>query len=204
MKDIFKIKDIEKIYEILDSVEYGTLALSKGVVPYSVPINFVRIDNCIYFHGSQFGKKMRFLDANKNISLSVVKPYSIIASYFSSNSGLACPATHFFESVSIDGVAEIIEEPEQKAKVLNALMQKLQPEGNYKNLTDKVYINSILKTAIIKITPFKIRAKAKFGQNLPDTRFTMIVNNLKKRGSKLDLQTIDKMWEIKNKGLLCS
>jgi nitroimidazol reductase NimA-like FMN-containing flavoprotein (pyridoxamine 5'-phosphate oxidase superfamily) len=197
MKDIFEIKDIEKIYDILDSAEYGTLALSKGVVPYSVPLNFVRIDSCIYFHGSQFGKKMRFLDINKNVSFSVVKPYSIIASYFSSNSGLACPATHFFESVSIDGVAEVVKNSELKAKVLNALMQKLQPEGNYKNLTDKIYTNSISKTAIVKITPYKIRAKAKLGQHLPNERFTMIVNSLQKRGSKLDLQTIDKMREFR-------
>jgi len=191
------MNNMEKIYDILDNTLYATLALVKGIVPYSVPVNFVRIDKFLYFHGSKNGKKMNFIDINKNVSLSIVKPYSIIPSYFSSNSGLACPATHFFSSVIIDGTATIITNPQTKTNVLNALMSKLQKEGGYQNLNNNIYKNRINNTAIVKITPYNFTIKEKFGQKLPQERFSMIIKKLTKRGSKLDLQTIDKMLKLK-------
>ncbi len=193
MKEIFQIKNLEQIYAILDSASYGTLALSKGVVPYSVPVNFVRSGKVVYFHGSLSGKKMRYLEVNKNVSFSVVDEGSLIPSYFSSKSTLACPATQFFSSVIIDGVAEVIKDFDEKTKALELLMQKLQKEGGYKPLQNKEYKSAIAKTAIVKIVPYSITAKAKYGQNLPKSRFEMIIRNLEKRGSTLDKKTIQKM-----------
>lgn len=193
MKAIFQIKDLEQIYAILDSASYGTLALSKGVVPYSVPVNFARDDKVIYIHGSKSGKKMRYLDVNKNVSFSVVQEGSLIPSYFSSKSGLACPATQFFSSVIIEGLAQIVQDFDEKTKALSLLMQKLQSEGGYKPLLSKEYKSAIDATAIIKITPYSIGAKAKYGQNLPKERFEMVLQHLSKRGTSLDKQTIQKM-----------
>ncbi len=193
MRDIFKIKDINEIYSILDNATYGTLALSKGITPYSVPINFVRVDNIIYFHGSKRGKKMEFLKHNKNVSFSVVESEAIIPSYFSSNNNLACPATTFFRSVIIEGVAEVVTEYNQKVLALNALMKKLQSEGKYIDLSNSIYKKSIDATNIIKIVPYNIDAKAKLGQNLKKDRFNLIIKNLKKRGLKEDLKLINLM-----------
>jgi len=193
MREIFKIKDIEEIYSILDNSSYGTLALSKGVVPYSVPINFARVKNCLYMHGSKKGKKMDFLKHNKNVSFSIVGYENIIPSYFSSKNGLACQATTFFSSVIIEGVAQIITNYDEKVIALEAIMQKLQPSGGYKSLNQEVYKKAINATAIIKIIPYEISAKAKFGQNLDRDRFNMIIENLEKSSCKDDLQLIDKL-----------
>jgi len=193
MKEIFEIKDINQIYEILDSATYGTLALSKGVEPYSLPINFARVNNIIYLHGSKSGRKIRYLDVNKNVSFSVVKEASLIPSFFSSTNNLACKATQFFRSVIIDGVAEIVTEYNQKVVALSALMEKLQKKRGYIELTNPIYKKAIDATNIIKITPYQIRAKAKFGQNLDKKRFEMIIDNLEKRAAPLDLETIKLM-----------
>ena len=93
MNPHFEIKDIDQIYSVLDSVEYGTLALSVDDLPYAVPLNFVRIGECIYFHGALNNKKMKMLSRNPHVSFSVVENYALIDSNFSTTEGLACPAT---------------------------------------------------------------------------------------------------------------
>jgi nitroimidazol reductase NimA-like FMN-containing flavoprotein (pyridoxamine 5'-phosphate oxidase superfamily) len=82
MKQIFEIKDKVIIHSVLDRVEYGTLALSVDSVPYAVPVNFVQIEDNIYFHGALSNKKMKILAKNPRVSFSVVEEYSLIASFF--------------------------------------------------------------------------------------------------------------------------
>jgi len=190
MKQVFEIKDKNIIYKLLDSVEYGTLAVSHNNEPYAVPLNFVRVEDTIYFHGALSNKKMKILAHNPKVSFSVVQNHSLIASFFSSDEGLACPATQFFKSVSIDGVIEMIESREVKAMMFEALMKKLQSEGGYKSFSDEAYDNAIKATAVMKIVPHTIRCKFKFGQHLTDERFEMILQHLEERNSEIDRETI--------------
>jgi len=197
MNQIFEIKDSVIINSVLDRVEYGTLALSVDNVPYAVPVNFVRIEDTIYFHGALSNKKMKILDQNPRVSFSVVEEYALIASFFSSTEGLACPATQFFKSVSIEGNVEIVEARDEKAMMFEALMQKLQPEGGYKPFSDEAYDKAMKSTAVMKIIPTKIRAKFKLGQHLDDQRFTMIVKHLEERGTEVDRETVALMREFR-------
>ena len=52
-----------------------------------MPINFARIDDLIYFHGSKKGRKIDILSHNSFASFSAVKAYSLIDSDFSSRDG---------------------------------------------------------------------------------------------------------------------
>ena len=179
--------------KLLESAEYGTLALSDGNKPYAVALNFVYLDNAIYFHCSKKGKKIDLIKSNSNCFFSVIKDYSLIPSYFSSKSGLACPATHFFESLHIEGVAKIVNIIQEKQKMFTALMQKLQSEGGYKSFDSIEYKGSIEAVGVIKIEILKYNHKVKVGQKLSSERFDMIVENLQRRGEKKDLETIDRM-----------
>jgi len=199
MNPHFEIKDKSLIYDILDKAEYGTLALCVNNTPYAVPVNFVRIDKDIYFHGALSNRKMKMLKQNPIVSFSVVESYSLIDSDFSSTDGLACPATQFFKSVSIEGVASVLDSREQKAKVLTALMQKLQLKGGYKAFSDTAYDSAIKATAIVKIEVNNISCKFKFGQHLSDERFNMIIANLKSRGSEIDKKTVQIMKQLKER-----
>jgi len=199
MNPHFEIKDKSLIYDILDKAEYGTLALCAESTPYAVPINFVRLDEDIYFHGALSNRKMKMLKQNSKVSFSVVENYSLIDSDFSSNEGLACPATQFFKSVSIEGVASLLNSREQKTKVLTALMQKLQPKGGYKAFSDRAYDSAIKATAIVKIEVKNISCKFKFGQHLSDERFNMIIANLESRGSEIDIKTVQIMKQLKER-----
>ena len=193
MRSVFEITDEKIIDDLLNSAEYGTLALCENNRPYSVPINFVQHNDVLYFHGAQKGRKMGILKTNDYASFSVVESHSLIQSYFSSTEGLACPATHFFKSVIIDGQIEIVEDYEEKLAVFTALMQKLQPEGNYKPLSDKEYTTAVNATAVYKLIPSERRAKFKFGQHLDAERFEMVLKHLKERGTEKDLETIAMM-----------
>jgi len=197
MKSQFEIKDKKLIDAIVHESEYGTLALCKANKPYALPINYVNIAEVFYFHGAKKGKKIEFIEANAFASLSVVEPFSLIPSYFSSDANMACPATHFFRSVTIDGEIEIVSDYNEKVTALQALMEKLQPEGKHKHLSDEAYKNMIDATTVFKLIPNEIRGKIKLGQHLPKQRFDMIVEHLKERGSKLDKLTIKEMIAVK-------
>jgi nitroimidazol reductase NimA-like FMN-containing flavoprotein (pyridoxamine 5'-phosphate oxidase superfamily) len=197
MKKIFEITDPTMIHAILDQAAYGTLAVNEGETPYAVPVNFARIGEDIYFHGALSNRKMKALRANPQVSFSVVESYAVIASFFSSTEGSACPATHFFKSVSIDGVASIVESREEKAAMFTTLMQKLQPEGGYKPFTEESYDKVLRATAVVKITPSTTRAKFKFGQHLDEERFEMIITHLQQRGTAKDLETVALMKALR-------
>jgi hypothetical protein len=193
MKSIFEVKDETIINAMMSDAEYGTLALCSDETPYSVPVNFVHERNVIYFHGSLSGRKMRILKQNPKVSFSIVENFSLIASYFSSEAGLACPATQFFKSIIIDGRVSMVSSREEKARAMTLLMQKLQPEGGYRAFKDADYDKMLNATAVLKIDVENLRAKYKFGQHLDDERFNMILSYLQKRDTNTDKTTIEMM-----------
>ena len=195
MKSQFKITNQEIINDILNNVEYGTLALCSNNKPYSVPLNFVCLNNDIYFHGSIKGKKMKILKENSFASFSVVEDFSMIQSYFSSSDNLACPSTQFFKSICIDGDIKIVDDYKEKTLALQSLMEKLQKEGKHKHLSDKVYTKMINATAVFKLKPTTTNGKIKLGQHLSNERFNMIIEHLQNRGTSIDILTIKQMKE---------
>jgi nitroimidazol reductase NimA-like FMN-containing flavoprotein (pyridoxamine 5'-phosphate oxidase superfamily) len=198
MKQIFEMKDKKLIETFLKSVEYGTLAICIDNRPYSVPLNFVNIDDVFYFHGAKRGKKIDILKQNMQASFSVVKSYSMIQSYFSSIEELACPATQFFKSVIADGTITFVDSREEKVMVMSALMQKLQPEDGYKPLSEGIYKKALDATMVYKLEAKELCAKFKFGQHLTQDRFDMILEHLEKRGNDVDAKTSVVMQELKD------
>ncbi len=198
MKEIFEIKNKIIIEKMLDEQEYGTLAICANNKPYSLPINYVRMGENIYFHGSKKGRKIDILKSNCLASFSVVEAYSLIASYMSSKENLACPATQFFKSIIIDGHIEFVDDYVEKTRVLESLMQKLQKEGKYKPLDASVYKKAINATTVYKLVPRELKAKFKFGQHLTQERFNMILGHLRKRGIQKDIQTLKIMQELRD------
>jgi nitroimidazol reductase NimA-like FMN-containing flavoprotein (pyridoxamine 5'-phosphate oxidase superfamily) len=189
----FEIIDKKLIEDILQKIEYATLALCKDNIPYSVPINYIYKDEMFYFHGSKKGKKMEHINSNPNASLSIVEPYSMIQSYFSSTDDLACPATQFFKSIIIQGKIETIQDNSEKVMALESLMKKLQPEGKYKQLNDEAYNKIITATEVFKLIPSDIKGKVKLGQHLSKDRFDLVLKHLENRGSDIDKITIKEM-----------
>ncbi len=187
----FNIKNHEALLELLASCEYGTLCLSDEKTPYGVPLNFAWWEEGIVFHGAKEGKKVELITRNPKAYFSVVKPYAFIPSHFSHTTS-ACPATQFFASVSLEGEVSVLENSAEKAKGLNALIQKLQPEGHYETIseTNPIYTKMLEATAVFYLKAKQTSFKLKMGQNLNKERKIGLIEELEKRGSALDIETV--------------
>lgn len=186
----FEITDKKAIFDLLHACEYGVLSLLDHGIPYGVPLNFACWEEGIVFHGSREGKKMELLVHNALASFNAVKRYSFIPSYFSETTS-ACPATQFFASVTLCGTVKILEEADQKAHALHALMEKLQPEKQYETIeaSNPIYTKMLEKTAVMKLFINDFSMKLKLGQHLSKERLQNLIQQLEERGETLDIHT---------------
>ena len=197
MKKIVEIIDPEIISDMLADIEFGTLALCCDNKPYSVPLNFVEIKGEVFFHGAKKGKKIDILKENSYASFSVVESYSLLPSYFSTDDGKACPATHMFKSIIIDGKIEFVENYDEKSNALEGLMQKLQKEGKYIPLNNEMYKKAINAVCVYKLIPSQTKAKFNLGQNFNEERYQRVSKHLKQRGSIKDFETLKLIEEYR-------
>ena len=191
----FEVKDKSALENLLAECEHGTLSLVDDGEPYGVPLNFVYFDGAVCFHGTREGRKAEAIAKSPKASFSVVKPYSLIPSYFSDTA--ACPATQFFASAHISGNIDLVEDDNEKCAILNAMMQKLQPEGGYEKIEviNPIYTKMVAKTAVWRLTPSHTSLKIKAGQNLSEERKANIVEKLKSRNKEQDMLTASKIME---------
>ena len=198
MRKAFEITDNKMIKEVLDYVEFGTLALSIKNKPYSLPINFVENNGNVFFHGSKKGKKISMMEENPFCSFSAVEDISFLPSYFSNDKGDASPATHLYKSVIIDGEIEFIEDYDEKIEALTLLMEKYQKEGGYKSLDNEMYKKIVNATCIYKLIKKEISAKFYLGQHFSEKRYIRVCEYLEKRGTIKDLQTLELIKQFHN------
>ncbi len=194
----FEVNDTQRIEALLAECEYGTLCLMDDHMPYAVPLNFVWHEKSLCFHGSKEGRKMELIAKNPKASFSLVKPLSLIPSYFS-NTRSASPATQFFISAHVTGLIEIVSNADLKCLMLTALMQKLQPEGGYDVIeaSNPIYTKMIEQTGLFRLNPEAISLKFKAGQNLTEERKKSLIEKLHERGNTLDLLTIEMINQMR-------
>ncbi|GAX90168.1 pyridoxamine 5'-phosphate oxidase family protein [Effusibacillus lacus] len=188
----FSVSEQAEIESFLAEMTYGFLATAgEDGWPHIKALNFVYLDDAVYFHGSLAGEKMKDLKTDNRATFSVAKEYSMIPSYLL-DPKLACPATVFFKSVTVKGRAHVVEDLQEKARVFTAFMKKLQPEGGYEPIdpADPEYAASLRSVALVKIKVEDLSAKFKFGQNLKQETFGLVMAGLENRGETLDKETI--------------
>lgn len=188
----FAVMSNEETEAFLQEMSFGVLGMgTEDGWPELTPLNFVYYEGALYFHGSKIGEKMERIRRDPRVSFSVAREYAIIPSYFS-DPKLACPATAYFKSVLIRGLAEPVDLPGEKADVLSAFMRKLQPEGGYAPIdpADPDYTPWLQATSVVRIRIQQMTAKFKFGQNLKGARRTAVEEGLTQRDRPLDPQTV--------------
>lgn len=141
--------DVNEAKEILRNSEYGVLStVGENGYPYGVPVNYVYVDDAIYFHCAIEGYKLDNISYNHKVSFCVVGETSIISNEFSTN----------YESVVVFGKAEEAYDDEKDLALLE-LIKKYSPEYIEKG---KKYIkNAGSETKVIKISIEYISGKAR-------------------------------------------
>jgi len=139
----------EVLKDILLNSEYGTLAtIGDDGYPYSVPLNYVYLNEAIYFHSAKTGKKMDNINFNNRVSFSMVLSSELVPQEFSAN----------FKSAVAFGKTAVVEGEEKKAALLE-LVRKYAPEFYEQG---KTYIDrAIDSTTILKITVENLTGKDK-------------------------------------------
>jgi len=186
------IENPEEINAVLNACTWGTLSLqTDDEWPYSVPMNFALSQGKIGLHCALQGKRIELLNSHMQVQFTVVREYSFLPSY-ALGGELACPATQLFQSVMLWGNVHRVEDLQRKAEILQALMDKMQPEGQHKRMDSNSsdYASSLRSVGVLEIEPIRISGKFKFGQNLNAEKVDLLIAFLEKRSFAQDLETV--------------
>lgn len=183
--------------DILHSVQEVHLsAVGPNGKPLVRVLHGIVYDEYIAFHSAPKGEKTSIVGLDAVVSATEV--FALLPSYFF-DPKRACPATTLYRSVQVSGVIEQVEDLERKSAILQALMERYQPEGGYQPIQaeDRMY-KAVVKNILIFQVPLKdVVGKAKMGQNFSTARWTSTIRGLWERGSQKDLRSIELLRQIR-------
>ena len=192
-----EIKSKEKIIEFLNQQETGRVSsIDKDGFPQIIPMNFVYANDAIYMHSHPRGEKLENISKNPNVGFEVDQSLEFLPSYFTSPTD-ASQADTLYISVVIKGKASLVSDPKEKARALNDLMKKYQPEGGYEKLTPDMEV--VEEVAIIKVVPITMRGKYKIGQHWDKKTRLEIAKKILERNSPTAQNTLKIMGVTKTK-----
>ena len=109
----------DEVKSLLRDGEYGVLSTAGSEhQPYGVPLNYVYMNDCLYFHCALVGQKLDNLAANDKVSFCVVGRTEVLPAEFTTG----------FESVIAFGRASVID-GEERYQALIGLLKKYS--GDY-------------------------------------------------------------------------
>jgi ribosomal protein S18 acetylase RimI-like enzyme/nitroimidazol reductase NimA-like FMN-containing flavoprotein (pyridoxamine 5'-phosphate oxidase superfamily) len=151
-------------------------------------------DGQVCFHAAPAGEKTSLL--GREVVVSVEETVARLPSYFL-DAERACPATTLFRGAQARGVLTAIEDPTRKARVLQKLMEKLQPEGGHAVIdADSPLYRAAVKGILIGGVSLEgATAKAKLAQNRNDEARLKVMEQLWKRGAPGDVRAIELIRE---------
>jgi nitroimidazol reductase NimA-like FMN-containing flavoprotein (pyridoxamine 5'-phosphate oxidase superfamily) len=190
-----EIQSKKKIIEFLNNQPVGRIAsIDANGYPQVIPMNFVFVQedipginsqaiiklDAIYMHSHPFGEKLDNIKRNEQVGFEVDQHICFLPSYYFHPTD-ASQADTLYISVVIKGNSLIVEDNKEKARALNALMEKYQKEGRYQILHPNM--SSVHEVTVIKIVPKEIRGKYKIGQHwAPAYRLRMARNIIEREG----------------------
>jgi nitroimidazol reductase NimA-like FMN-containing flavoprotein (pyridoxamine 5'-phosphate oxidase superfamily) len=138
-----EMKNRETMVAMLERSPVGRFAtVNQEGFPVIKPVNFLYLDGKIYLHSSTKGEKIGDIQRGSPICFEIDEPIAYVIA-----SQSACQASYYYRSIIIKGEATFVKDRDKKIKVLEKMMEKYQPEGNY----GKIPLEILKKTAVIEI-----------------------------------------------------
>ena len=182
------IKSKDKIIKFLNEENTGRISsIDEQGFPQIIPMNFVFLNDLVYMHSHIRGEKIENIKRNSKVGFEVDRNLEFLPSYFSDPEDASLADTLYI-SVVIKGEAQLVEDNEEKVLALNGLMEKYQPEGQYKPMNKNMGV--LDATAVIKIIPKEMNGKYKIGQNMTKEEKVDLANKIKNRNSKTSKETL--------------
>lgn len=147
-------------------------------------------DGWLCFHSAPKGEKTSMV--GQPVVAGVEEVVARIPSYFL-DPLRACPATTLYRSVQVHGVMQAIDDAARKARVLEALMRKLQPQGGYTSIEAEhpLYKAAVRGLLVGGVALTAVEGKAKLAQNRSLTERTRLLEQLWQRGAPGDARAIE-------------
>ncbi len=153
-------------------------------------LHAVVVEDGLVFHGAVAGEKLGL--EGQSVLVSAEDVVAGIPSY-ASDAERACPATTYYRAAQARGVLQLVEDTEQKAVVMQALMERFQPEGGYVPLTAEgpLYQQALRGIRVWRVGLEGAVAKHKLGQNRRPAQIAKVLEVLWDRGAPGDLAAIE-------------
>ncbi len=185
---ILQINSYEKIKEFLNEEHVGRIStIDKNGFPQTIPMNFVFLNDAIYMHSHVKGEKLDNLNRNNKVGFEADRELEFLPSYFEDPHNAALADTLYI-SVVIKGIGSFVIDREEKTLVLNGLMEKYQPEGQYDLIQSGMKVLDAV--SIIKVTPQTIHGKYKIGQNMNSKDRMALAQKILEKNSLSSKQTL--------------
>lgn len=194
LKDIHSIPTEEALRMLGDAPEVELAGTAEDGSPILRTLHGVLHDGALCFHGAPVGEKSSLL--GRTVVIGFSRTLARIPSYFR-DPERACPATTYFESVQVTGLAEPISDRTEKAQALEALMHHLQPEGGYVPIEAEhpLYRGALDKLSVFRVRPRRVVGKRKLGQERSVEDIERMTRRLWQRGAPGDLRGIERILD---------
>lgn len=191
-REIFRMERSRALALLVRAPVVHLAAVAEDGHPILRTVHGVVVGGAICFHAAPAGEKMEGLGREAVVSSEEI--VAEIPSWFS-DPERACPATTYYESVQVHGRLESVEEPEAKARVLAALMDKFQPEGRHVPIAHDhpLYRSAVRGLLVARVSLEKLDGKSKLGQNRAPEELAHLLSLLWQRGRSGDDVAIERI-----------
>ena len=149
--------DDKRIDQFLSHARTGYLGLTDGEIPYVIPLNFIWMNEAVYFHGAAQGRKIDLIHANSNCCFTVSEEYGTMVSPIPAKTDTA------YMSVMLFGVLETVTDLNIATAAMQTMLNKYVPGYYDKSLSQshvEKYRSSLgSHTVVFKLTPSVRTAK---------------------------------------------
>ncbi|KAF0219342.1 MAG: hypothetical protein FD174_2041 [Geobacteraceae bacterium] len=138
-----RITDVNVIIDLLTTCHVGRLGtIGSDGWPMIKPLNFAWHEGRIYFHCALEGEKLEDIRRNDRVCFEVDLPIA----YVKGTTENPCRAEYLYRSVIVRGRARMVDERREKVVALNALMNKYQPDVEWRDYPEeKLSITGIVR-----------------------------------------------------------
>ncbi len=158
--------------------------------PVLKTLNVVELAGAWYFHGAIAGEKIALFGGP--VVLGAEEQVAELPSSFVDHEQ-ACFASVLYRSVQVHGVLERVDEPAHKARALQAMMERFQPQGGHRPIRhdDPLYEGEVKGVMVARVLPTHIDGKAKLAQNKSPADRRALLEALWRRGLPSDPRAIE-------------
>lgn len=145
-----EITQRDKLLELLDKCRVMHLGLTDGTAPYVVPLHFGWEEKegeiTLYFHSAPEGRKMDCVRRNPSCFIAVTGDTRVIGN------AEACGWTAAFESLMMEGEADILVSDEERKHGLDILMRHCGYRGEPRYNAPALAVTAVCRIRVKSIT----------------------------------------------------